>query len=120
MIGQFVRWEKTLEINQVGCGVTCYPSTIGLIGKEVTAVGYIGTHGYDQYKSDGKILPIPISSEDFRSTNSSTSGFSGGPIMLKSNNNIVGVVHGTDGNNNCWGVRITEDMIALIKELNGN
>ena len=32
--------------------------------------------------------------------------------MLKSNNNIVGVVHGTDGNNNCWGVRITEDMIA--------
>ncbi len=80
---------------------------------------YAGCNNGQYYGSSCGWINVYYNS-NFRSTNSSTLGFSGGPIMLKSNNNIVGVVHGTDGNNNCWGVRITEDMIALIKELNGN
>ena len=105
-----------METKLDGYGTTCYLTNEGIINQSVTGIGYSGT-GYYQYKSSGKVQAMPVSTYSFRSSNGSQSGFSGGPI-LNSNNSIIGVIHGKDDNGNCWGVRITEDMIALINELN--
>lgn len=102
--------------NEVGwVQVTCYPNNVGLLARNVTNLGYIES-GLDQYESKGRV--ISVFTDDYRTSASSVPGFSGGPI-LNSDNNLIGIIHGTDNLGQTIGVRITEDLIYLIKEVTG-
>lgn len=95
--------------------MTCYPSSLGLSGKNATNLGYPGS-GLYQYKSAGRVTLVYTNT--FRSTSISVDGMSGGPI-INSDNNLIGIISGVDGNGSTIGVRITEDLMALIKEVTG-
>lgn len=108
--------------NQLGWfGVQSYGSNSELNNVNVRTYGYPGDTNYGffsdaryQYTTGEKIMSV--SDRYFKYSGWTFGGFSGGPITRISDNYIVGVHFGLDGNTPI-GVRITQEMIDIILSL---
>ena len=108
--------------NQLGWfGTQTYTSNSELDEMPVTVFGYPNDIEYGftwdaryQYKTGEKITSV--GNRYFRYSALTFGGFSGGPIC-KADNYIVGIHFGLVWNTPT-GVRITQDMVNLIRELN--
>lgn len=110
--------------SQVGnMGAVCYSTNAELNGTSIRALGYPAdtSYGYTadakyQYQSSGTITSV--TNEKFISNAFSCNGFSGSPV-IRSDNLIVGITSGINSQGtHC--VRITQDMVNLINNLNSN
>lgn len=108
--------------NEVGCwyGVTSYGSNTTDFKKlDVRVLGYPAednsmTTGEYQYQTGGAVKSV--NDTNFTYDGWTVRGFSGGPIRRTNDNYIVGVHYGVTATNVPNGVRITQEMIDIIRE----
>lgn len=112
--------------NQIGWfGVQSYGSNSKLNGIEIKSLGYPADikYGYFadaiyQYETGTKIESVW--DRYFRYDGYTCGGFSGGPI-IRSDNYIVGIIQGNNTvSNRANGVRITQEMINIIININNS
>lgn len=109
--------------NQLGWfGVQSYGVNSELNGVPVRTLGYPGKYEYGfyddaryQYQTGEKITSV--SNNYFKYSAWTFGGFSGGPVM-RLDNYILGVHYGQVANTSI-GVRITQNMIDIIRSING-
>lgn len=107
----------------VGWFGTTITSDSELSNMNVTVLGYPSnpTYGYKglyQYKTGYKVKKV--ATYGFTYGAYTVGGFSGSPIIRDTDNYVVGVHHGSNSNFLAYGVRITSEMISIIKNINNS
>lgn len=111
--------QSDLGESQGWFGCRSYSSDSNLENATVKQMGYPKNDGFSgkyQYYSIGTITDVR--SKSFDATSINYAAMSGGPIVLQSDENYaVGLIKGRYDDNTTYGVRITSEIIDIIRSL---